>query len=359
MRLNKVVNVVGCHAEGEVGNVVVGGVGTVPGDTMFDKLRYLQTQRDDLRQMLLHEPRGNVVRSTNVILPSNHPEADFGYVVMESTEYPAMSGSNTMCVATVLLETGMVPMIEPVTNLVLEAPAGLIRLRCQCRDGKVIQVRFLNQPAFVYQLDATIEVPDLGSLPVDVAWGGMAYVLIDARSVGFALTPDEARELCRVGQHIKKAAVAQLQAVHPTHPEFPGITQLEFTLPTRFENGALRGKNAVVINPGRLDRSPCGTGTSARLAVMHTRGEIAKGEPFVAESIIDTEFHSVIEELTTVGKVSAIVPSVAGQAWITDLSHVGIDPTDPFPTGFRLSDTWMTLPEPGSTGFGGVDVGNW
>ena len=344
MRFSKTVTVVGCHAEGEVGNVVTGGVGDVPGRTMLDKLRHLEQERDDLRQLLLHEPRGNVVRSANVVLPSSHPEADFGYVVMESTEYPVMSGSNTICVATVLLETGMVAMTEPVTELTLESPAGLIALRCTCRDGKVTGVRFVNQPAFVYHLGATVDVPDLGRVEVDVAWGGMAYVLVDARAAGFTLVPDEARDLCVVGQRIKRAAVAQLEAVHPVHLEFPGITQVEFTLPLREEGGVLRGKNAVVVNPGRLDRSPCGTGTSARLAVMHARGEIAVGRDFVAESIIDTEFHARVESCTTVGPVPAVVPSVAGQAWITDVSQVGVDPSDPFPTGFRLSDTWMTTP---------------
>jgi proline racemase len=343
MRSSTMLTSVGCHAEGEVGNVVVGGIGDVPGDTMFDKLKHLETERDDLRERMLHEPRGSVVRSVNVVLPSNHPEAALGYVILESLEYPAMSGSNTICVATVLLETGMVPMHEPVTELVLEAPAGLIHLRCECRDGKVTSVRFRNQPAFVYDLDAALEVPGLGSLKVDVAWGGMAYVLVDARAAGFRLVPDEARDLCVVGQRIKQAAAEQFQAVHPERPEFPGITQLEFTLPLREADGVLHGKNAVVVNPGRLDRSPCGTGTSARLAVLHAKGQIQVGQPFVAESIIDTTFDSRIEFLTTVGTIPAIVPTVAGQAWITDISQFTLDPGDPFPTGYRLSDTWPRM----------------
>lgn len=341
MRLTKMVNVVGCHAEGEIGNVIVGGVGNVPGLSMFDKRNYLQDHRDDLRQRLLHEPRGSVVRSVNLVLPSNNPDAAFGYVILESLEYPAMSGSNTICVATVLLETGMVPMSEPVTELVLEAPAGLIRLHCECRDGKVVSVRFVNQPAFVYHLDAQLDVPGIGSLTVDVAWGGMAYVLVDATAAGFALGPDEARDLCVVGQQIKAAAVEQLAAVHPVHPEFPGITQLEFVQPVEDREGTLVGKNAVVVNPGRLDRSPCGTGTSARLAVLHARGQIGVGQRFVSESIIGTTFDSRIDGVTTVGSVPAVIPSVAGRAWITDFSQVVLDPADPFPNGFRLSDTWL------------------
>lgn len=199
MRWKSVLNVVECHAGGEIGKVVTGGVGDVPGSTMFEKRTYLQDHRDDIRKLLLFEPRGGITHSANIILPSTTPEAPLGYVIAESTEYPAMSGSNTICVATVLLETGMVPMVEPVTYLTLEAPAGLITLECSCVDGKVTRVRFTNQPAFVYHLDATIEVPGHGSIGVDVAWGGMAYVLADAAELGFELTADEGKDLCTVG----------------------------------------------------------------------------------------------------------------------------------------------------------------
>jgi proline racemase len=311
---------------------------------MFDKMRYLAEHRDDIRQLLLREPRGNVIRSANVVLPSNHPEAQLGYVVMESTEYPAMSGSNTICVGTVVLETGLVPMVEPVTELVLESPAGLIRLTCTCRDGKVTSVRFRNQPAFAYHLGAAVEVAGLGTLPVDVAWGGMAYVLVDAPSLGFQLAPDEARDLCVVGQRIKQAAAAQLPVVHPEHPDFAGITITAFIRPAERVAGVLTARNAVVVSPGRIDRSPCGTGTSARLAVMHAREQIAVGEPFVHESIIGGRFDAMIEELTTVGSFPAVIPSVAGQAYLTDISQVGLDPADPFPQGYTLSDTWLGSP---------------
>jgi proline racemase len=332
---------VGCHAGGEIGNVVVGGVGDVPGSTVFEKRMYLEKHRDDIRQLLLKEPRRSMIRAANIVLPATDPEAAMGFVIMESEEYPAMSGSNTICVATVLLETGMVPMQEPVTELALESPAGLIRLRCECRDGKVISVRFTNQPAFVYHPGTKVEVPGLGALAIDVAWGGMAYALVDAASVGFDLHPSEARALCVVGQKIKEAAAEQLEAIHPENSLFAGITQTEFTGPVRREDGVLTAKNAVVVSPGRIDRSPCGTGTSARLAVMDARGEVRVGENFVHESLIGTRFSSTIESLTTVGGVDAVVPSVAGQAWITDMSQVGVDPTDPFPFGYTLSDSWM------------------
>lgn len=341
MRWTRVLNVVECHTGGEIGKVVTGGVGDVPGATMFEKRTYLEEHRDDIRKLLLFEPRGGVTHSANIVLPSTIDEAPLGYVIAESTEYPAMSGSNTICTATVLLETGMLPMHEPVTELALESPAGLIRLECTCEDGKVTRVRFTNQPAFVYHLAAPIEVPGFGTLAVDVAWGGMAYVLADAADLGFSLTPDEGRDLCTVGETLKAAAREQLQAVHPEHPEFPGITQTQFTGPlTRNRNGELTAQNAVVVTPGRIDRSPCGTGTSARLAVMHARGQIELGKNFVHESLIGSLFDSRIESLTTVGGVPAVVPSVAGQAWITELAQVGYDPSDPFPAGYTLSDTW-------------------
>jgi len=341
MRFSKVLNVVGCHVGGEVGNVVVGGVGDVPGTTMFEKRLFLEAERDDIRQLLLKEPRGSMIRSANVVLPATDPRADMGYVIMESEEYPAMSGGNTICVATVLLETGMVPMREPVTELTLESPAGLIRLRCECRDGKVVNVRFVNQPAFVYHLDAKVEVAGVGTVSLDVAWGGMAYAIVDAASMGFDLRPDEARDLCLLGQRIKLAAAEQLETVHPENPQFAGVTITEFTNPVRREGEVWMARNAVVVSPGRIDRCPCGTGTSARLAVMHARGEIAVGETFVHESLIGSRFESRIESLTTVGEVPAVVPSIAGQAWITDMSQVGLDPTDPFPLGYTLSDSWM------------------
>src|SRR5262245_1096044 len=233
MRWNKTVTVVDCHAEGESGQVLVGGVPPIPGDTVFDKRMYLQNHADDLRRMILFEPRGAVHHNANVLVQSNHPDAQMGYVILESTEYPAMSGSNTMCVATVLLETGILPMTEPTTELVLESPAGLITATCDCRDGKVERVRFVNQPAFCYHLDATVKVPDLGEIRVDIAYGGMTYVMVDAAALGFALEPSEARTLVELGQVIKRAAAEQIDVVHPENPEIPGITQVEFTGPLR------------------------------------------------------------------------------------------------------------------------------
>lgn len=341
MRWSRTLSVVGCHAEGEVGNVVVGGMPPVPGATMFDKKRYLETHLDGLRKFLLFEPRGGAANNANIVLPSNNPAAAMGYVILESTEYPPMSGSNTICVATVLLETGMLPMTEPLTELTLESPAGLIRLACRCRDGKVTQVKLTNQPSFALHLDRTIEVEGIGSLTVDVGYGGMTFVHVDAGRLGFRLTPDESRDLCTVGQRIKGAADAQLPCVHPENPEIRGITIMQFMGPLRRDATGLTARNAVVVSPGRNDRSPCGTGTSARLALMHAKGLIRPGETFDHESLIGTHFLGEIVETTRVGPYPAVVTTVAGQAWITGLHQYGLDPTDPFPEGYTLSDTWL------------------
>jgi proline racemase len=263
-----------------------------------------------------------------------------GYIILESTEYPAMSGSNTICVATALLEMGIIPMRVPFTELVLEAPAGVINVRCTCRDGKVQAVRFTNQPAFVYYLDADINVDGIGRLTVDVAYGGMTYVIVEAAKLGFHLVPDEARYLSEIGERIKAAAAAQLPVRHPENDLIAGITQTEFTGPLQPIDGGLSARNAVVGSPGRLDRCPCGTGTSARLAVLHARGQIELGETLIHESIIGTSFVSTVDALTTVGRYPAVVSSISGQAWITAVSEVGLDPTDPMPEGYRLSDTW-------------------
>lgn len=341
MRWSKCWNLVDAHCEGESGRVVTGGVGQVPGQTLFDKKLWLEHNADQIRQILLFEPRGAVWHNVNILLPSNHPEAQMGYVILESTEYPAMSGSNTICVATVLLETGIIPMQEPVTELVLEAPVGLIRVRCECRDGKVIKARLVNQPSFVYHQDAPVEVAGVGTVMMDVAFGGMTYAMVDAEALGFALVPDEARDLVALGQKIKQAAVEQLPVAYPGNPDMPGITNTEFMGPLRREGDHWVARNTVVVSPGRCDRSPCGTGSSARLALMHAKGLIREGETLIHESIIGSRFACKVESTTHVGQYDAVVTSVAGQAWITGLYQVGMDPTDPYQNGYTLTDTWF------------------
>jgi proline racemase len=341
MRWKRTFTVVGVHAEGEVGKVVVGGVVDVPGRTMFDKMRHLARHEDGLRKLILFEPRGGPTHCANVVLPSNHPRAKLGYVIMEAAEYAPMSGSNTICTVTAILETGILPMREPVTELTLETPAGLVDVTCQCRDGKVLQVKFTNVPAFVQHLDAPVEVAGLGTVRIDVAYGGMHYGLVDAAAVGFRIAPDEARDICVVGEKIKRAAREQLEVVHPENPEIRDVTIMEFRGPVRRKGRGLTARNTVVVSPGRLDRSPCGTGTSARLAVMHARKQIRTGQPFDHESIIGTHFLSEVVATTKVRQKPAVVTTVAGRGWITSIGQYGYDPDDPFPEGYTLSDTWL------------------
>ncbi|WP_109466992.1 proline racemase family protein [Albibacillus kandeliae] len=340
MRLSRMINVVSAHAEGEANDVITGGVLDVPGTSMFEKMTWLQTKGDDLRQLLLNEPRGKSNLCMNLILPSSRPEADFGYVIMESDFYVPMSGTNTICTVTAALETGMVAMQEPVTRLTLEAPAGLISVEARCNNGSCESVTFDNVPSFVFALDAKVDVPGLGEITVDVAYGGMIYVLVDAAALGFDIVPDEARALVELGERIKAAAAEQIPAIHPVNPEIHTINQTLFAGPIERIEGGLTSRNAVIVSPGRIDRSPCGTGTSARMAVLHARGELAEGERLLHRSIIDTEFTGHVAGITTEGGTPAILPRITGRAWVTGYHQHVLDPTDPFPRGFRLGDMW-------------------
>ena len=254
---------------------------------------------------------------------------------------PLMSGSNAICVATVLLETGMVAMDEPETVLALDTPGGLIKAVAECRDGRCLNVRIGNVPCFVAKLDAAVEVAGLGTIACDIAYGGAFFAIVDAPGLGFALVPDEARELVEMGERIKSAAVAQHPVSHPENPEIHTVTFTQFAAPlSKDASGRTIGRNTVVISPGKLDRSPCGTGSSARLAVLHARAQIGPDEVLVSQSVLGTEFHCRIEALCQVGGMPAISPSLRGRAWITGSHQYSLDPDDPFPQGYTLSDTW-------------------
>jgi proline racemase len=350
VRLSGLVTAVDAHAGGEPGRVIIGGVLDVPGASMFDKRLYLEQHADWLRKRMLREPRGYPGLCCNLILPPTRVEADAGFVIMEQTDYPAMSGSNTICVATVLLETGMLPMREPVTEVVLEAPAGLIRVEAECANGKVKAVTFRNVPAFAVRLDADLEVRQIGTLKVDVAYGGMFYVIADAQRLGLRLTPDEGREIVRIGEMIKAAAREQLPVSHPDQPRVNGYSVAQFSGPAHAPDADMR--NAVVISTGAfdwdrpdtwtgvLDRSACGTGTCARMATLHARGRLGIGEPFRHEGILGTTFTGCLVERARVGEYEAVVPTLTGSAWITSISQYVLDAEDPFPEGFTVGDLW-------------------
>ena len=292
--------------------------------------------------MVLNEPRGGVFRHVNLLVPPVNPAAKMGFVIMEPADTPPMSGSNSLCVATVLLETGILPLEEPETHIVLEAPGGLIEAVATCRDGKVERVRIRNVPSFAGRLGAPLEVEGLGTLVVDTAYGGDSFVIVDAPApaLGFALVPDEARDLAETGVRITRAANEQLGFRHPEQPEWAHLSFCQFAAPIEYRDGVAHGRNAVAIRPGKIDRSPCGTGCSARLAVLHAKGVLATGDPFVGVSPIDSRFECRIESEATVGDRPAIVPSLAGRAWLTGTHQHAVDPDDPWPRGYRLSDTW-------------------
>lgn len=341
MRLQQVITVVGVHAEGEVGRVITGGVIAPRAASMFERQQILQRDQDGLRLMLLSDPRGSVNTAVNLVTPPIAAQADMGLIVMESNYYPPMSGSNLMCTVTAVLETGMLPMNEPMTRICFDTPAGLVHVEAECSGGKCRRVSFRNVPAFVMHSQRAVDVAGLGTITVDVAYGGMIYVLVDAQALGFALVPAEARGLVELGERIKHAAAAQLPATHPENPGIHTINQTLFAGPLTIENGIKTARNAVVVSPGRIDRSPCGTGCSARMAVMSARGELAVGEPFRHLSILGTEFACSIETATSVGGIDAVVTRVGGRAWLTGISYYGVDPEDPFPQGYRLNDTWL------------------
>lgn len=339
MRSSKIIHIVGCHAAGEVGDVIVGGVAPPPGATLWEQSRFI-AEDETLRNFVLNEPRGGVFRHVNLLVPPKDPRAAMGWIIMEPADTPPMSGSNAICVATVLLETGIVPMREPVTEMLLEAPAGLIAISAQCRNGKAHMIGLRNVPSFAAGLDVSLEVEGFGTLTADIAYGGDSFVIVDAPKLGFAITPDEAADLAQTGMRITRAANEQLGFVHPGGTGWDHISFCQFAAPVERVDGVLTGRNAVAIRPGKIDRSPTGTGCSARMAVLHARGQLDVGEPFVGVSIIGSRFDCRIEALTTVGQTPAIIPFISGSAWITGTSQLMLDPNDPFPAGYRLSDTW-------------------
>ena len=262
-----------------------------------------------------------------------------GWIIMEPADPPLMSRSNSICVATVLLDTGLIPMQEPITRMVLESPGGLVEVEAQCRDGKAEKISVRNVPSFADKLDASIEVAGVGTLTVDTAFGGDSFVIADGRALGFAIRPDEARDLAEMGVRITAAADEQLGFDHPTI-DWRHISFCQITAPTVERDGVLTGANAVAIRPGKVDRSPTGTGCSARMAVLHARGLMKVGDRFIGSSIIGTEFDCRIDAEVLVGGHPGIVPVISGRAWITGTHQHMLDPSDPFPGGYRLSDTW-------------------
>jgi len=340
MGFKRVISVVGCHAAGEIGDVIVGGVLPPAGATMYEKMRTMERDHDHVRRLLLCEPRGSVAHHINLIVPPTRPDCDAGLIIMEPTEYVPMSGSNTIASVTVLLETGIVPMREPETIVRLDLPGGLVTARAQCQAGKCVSVELENVPCFAHTLDARLEVEGLGPLTVDIAYGGMFFAIVDAQQLGFEVLPDEARALAELGEQIRLAARRQLRIEHPENPGIHGVSIVQFAQPYQGPGSATR--NTCIVAPGRSDRSPTGTGTCARMAVLYARGQMAVGDTLVHRSIIGTEFEGRILAESSVAGRAAIVPAIRGSAWLTGFHSYVLDASDPFPEGYVVADTWGT-----------------
>lgn len=340
--MSNVIHIVGCHAEGEVGDVIVDGVPAPPGGTIWEQRTFIEHD-NRLRQFVLNEPRGGVFRHVNLLVPPVHPDADAAFIIMEPEDTPPMSGSNAICVSTVLLDSGIIPMTEPVTEMVLEAPGGLVRVRAECRNGKAERITVQNLPSFAGEMGVPLEVPGLGQIRVDTAFGGDSFVVVDAAALGFALVASEAKALADMGVAITNAANAQLTFSHPTNPDWRHFSFCLFAGPITRNAGHLTTSAAVAIQPGKIDRSPTGTAVSARMALLHARGEMRVGDTFTARSIINSEFHGRIAKTTRLADTPAIIPEITGRAWITGTHQHMLDPDDPWPQGYRLSDTWPEL----------------
>lgn len=342
MRTTKTIHIVSCHAEGEVGDVIVDGVGPPPGETLWDQRTWIANDQT-LRNFVLNEPRGGVFRHVNLLVPAKHPDADMGFIIMEPEDTPPMSGSNSICVATVLLDTGIVPMQEPVTEMVLEAPGGLVRVQADCRDGKAERITVQNVPSFAGPTDISLNIPGHGEIQVDTAFGGDSFVVVDAPALGLDINASEARALAKLGVQITNAANAQLTFTHPENPDWTHFSFCLFAGSISRDGDQLRTQAAVAIQPGKIDRSPTGTALSARMALLHASGDMQMGDTLIQRSIIGSEFRGQIASVTENGGVPAIIPEISGRAWITGTHQHMLDPDDPWPEGYRLSDTWPEI----------------
>ena len=335
----KTVHVVSAHAEGEVGDVIIEGVEPPPGETLWDQSRWIAKDQV-LRNFVLNEPRGGVFRHVNLLVPPKNPKASAAFIIMEPEDTPPMSGSNSICVATVLLDHGLITMEEPVTNFFLEAPGGLVKVKALCKNGKAERIFVQNLPSFVYKLDTSLELEGYGSISADTAFGGDSFVIVDAKKLGFSIDPSEAAELARLGAKITDAATEQIGFRHPTITDWTHYSFCQFSRKQDQSNGCISFKSAVSVKPGKIDRSPTGTALSAKMAVLEARGEMKIGQKIKAISIIGSSFEGKIIEKCNLNGTSAIIPEISGRGWITGLHQHTLEPTDPWPEGYKLSDTW-------------------
>ncbi|WP_031014754.1 proline racemase family protein [Streptomyces sp. NRRL F-5727] len=334
MRTRHVYHAVDSHTEGMPTRVITGGVGVIPGATMAEKRLHFIEHRDSLRTLLMYEPRGHAAMSGAILQPATRPDADYGVLFVEVSGLLPMCGHGTIGVATVLVETGMVPVTEPVTTVRLDTPAGLVSADVRVEDGAARSVTLTNVPAFSVGLDLKTEVPGYGTVTYDLAYGGNFYAFVELDALGLPFDRAHKQELITAGLAIMDAVNAGDD--RPVHPEDPAVAGVKHVYLAAPGSDARRSRHAMAIHPGWFDRSPCGTGTSARMAQLHARGQLALDTDFVNESFIGTEFTGRLVAETTVGGRPAVVPTVTGRAWITGTAQYFLDPTDPFPAGFLL-----------------------
>ncbi|WP_417372430.1 proline racemase family protein [Glutamicibacter protophormiae] len=333
MRTTRVFHAVDSHTEGMPTRVITGGVGTIPGKTMAERRLWFMENSDHIRKLLMNEPRGHAAMSGAILQPPTRDDADYGVLYIEVSGLLPMCGHGTIGVATVLVETGMVEVVEPVTEIRLDTPAGLVIASVQVEDGHATAVTIKNVPSFVDRLDASVQVQGLGTVDYDLAFGGNFYAVVDLESIGLPFERERKQELIEAGLAIMDAINEQDEPVHPERDDIRGCHHVYLKAP---DSDAEHSRHAMAIYPGWFDRSPCGTGTSARMAQLHARGELELQTDFLNESFIGSQFTGRLVGTTTVGDMPAVIPTVTGRAWVTGTAQYFLDPTDPFPEGFIL-----------------------
>jgi proline racemase len=333
MRTKRVFHAVDSHTEGMPTRVITGGIGVIPGKTMAERREWFIANSDDIRTLLMYEPRGHSSMSGAILQPPTRPDADYGVLYIEVSGLLPMCGHGTIGVATVLVETGMVEVQEPVTTIRLDTPAGLVTAEVAVADGVATSVTIRNVPSFALALDQSVKVEGFGEVSYDMAFGGNFYAVVELKELGLPFERDAKNELLAAGLKIMDAINEQNLPVHPERPDITGCHHVYLKAP---DSTATHSRHAMAIHPGWFDRSPCGTGTSARMAQLHARGELALNQDFVNESYIGTRFIGRLVESTSVGGYDAVIPTITGRAWITGTAQYFLDPTDPFPKGFLL-----------------------
>ncbi|AKA71104.1 proline racemase [Clostridium scatologenes] len=334
MKATKVINTVESHTMGEPTRIVTGGVPKIPGKTMAEKMEYMEKNMDYLRTMLMLEPRGHNDMFGAIFTEPCVDEADIGVIFMDGGGYLNMCGHGSIGSATCAVEMGMVPVTEPYTDIVLEAPAGIIKARVKVENGKAKEVSIVNVAAFLYKKDIEVNVPDFGKLTLDISFGGSFFAMVKASDVGIDLIPKNAQQLNDLGMKIIHAVNEQVEIQHPILKHIKTVDLCEFYAPAKSEDADVQ--NVVVFGQGQVDRSPCGTGTSAKLADLYARGEIEVGGQIVNESIICTKFTGKILGKAKVGEFDGIIPEITGSAYVTGFSQYLVDPDDPVKHGFIL-----------------------